>query len=955
MEIELISQIQQSANDKTLAEVIIDILEKGCYSCMKALVAFANYGGISGLSQELVKSSITEKQIIVGIDNRITSVEALDELIRLGFSCKVLHNSSSFIFHPKLYLFENENEYCLIIGSGNLTTGGLVYNDECFVRMTGDKADSIYLQVEGLFEQLWHSDDENIKQVDEYLINELYSAKLIVSESEAQINSEDIYDGIFKRVSARQLPIGFNPQKTKKVKIGKLIRLLPHNQEIYNEIESKLQDNSTGYIVQPTGTGKSYLIAKYIQDHIEDNLILIAPNKIILDSVKDITGKLPAHITFQTYQYLSKDLNRTKNIANGIRHILIDEFHHAGASTWSKAINELIVCADNPYVLGFSATPERDNDDIDVASMFFGNNCIHSLSLFECWDRKILPMPKLVQSFIEIDIMLSRIEEELIQKNSSQPNTVKRIQKQIQDIKSKYISIASLETVIKDFIPKDTNRAIVFVPSIDSIPSQMETLSNCFCNIGFAPSCFQVHSKQSDKENKRQLEEFKSKNTGINLMFSVDKLIEGIHVEDVDALLLLRSTESVRIALQQLGRCLSSGKKSTPVVLDLVNNYKAGNIFGMSISSNGVCSDVQSEAIAKQLNVLGNYAEIKQAISDLYSKFNSWEDNFEALLDIKNKLGRVPKASDNVGKPYQWWTYQKAEYREGKMPQEHIDKFQENGFILDKWDYMFAKLKEFIAMYNRMPNQKDGEIGNWRNTQCQNYREGILTTEHAALLMSIGVQLKKKLDWGEWFEVLRKYLKEHGSEPSAKAKDKDEQSLYGWLNRQRKDYKKGILEEYKIIAIEGLGVSLNYSSAELKDKERFEGKIKSVKEHIANYGHLPKTNENKSLCLWINGEKQKIREGTMKSERIKILAELGITVETMEEWLDKYNKLKAFVSKYKHAPNKQEDKELRDWWQRQIFAIRKISNGRSGLNDHQIELINEIQKELSTNTFLKWD
>ena len=105
MEIELISQIQQSANDKTLAEVIIDILEKGCYSCMKALVAFANYGGISGLSQELVKSSITEKQIIVGIDNRITSVEALDELIRLGFSCKVLHNSSSFIFHPKQYLF----------------------------------------------------------------------------------------------------------------------------------------------------------------------------------------------------------------------------------------------------------------------------------------------------------------------------------------------------------------------------------------------------------------------------------------------------------------------------------------------------------------------------------------------------------------------------------------------------------------------------------------------------------------------------------------------------------------------------------------------------------------------------------------------------------------------------------------------------------------------------------
>lgn len=954
MEIELISQIQQSANDKTLAEVIIDILEKGRYSCVKALVAFANYGGISGLSQELVKSSITEKQIIVGIDNRITSVEALDELIRLGFSCKVSHNSSSFIFHPKLYLFENENEYCLIIGSGNLTTGGLVYNDECFVRMTGDKADSIYLQVESLFEQLWHSDNENIKQVDEYLINELYSAKLIVSESEMQNNSEDIYDGIFKRVSARQLPIGFNPQKTEKVKIGKLIRLLPHNQEIYNEIESKLQDNSTGYIVQPTGTGKSYLIAKYIQEHIEEKLILIAPNKIIIDSVKEITGKLPAHISFQTYQYLSKDLNRTRNIANGIRHILIDEFHHAGASTWSKAINELIVSADNPFVLGFSATPERDNDDIDVASMFFGNNCIHSLSLFECWDRKILPMPKLVQSFIEIDIMLSRIEEELIKKSNSQQNTVKRIQKQIQDIKSKYISIASLETVINDFIPHDTTRAIVFVPSIDSIPSQMETLSNCFSNLGFAPSCFQVHSKQSDKENKRQLEEFKSKNTGINLMFSVDKLIEGIHVEDVDALLLLRSTESVRIALQQLGRCLSSGKKSTPVVLDLVNNYKAGNIFGMSISSNGVCSDVQSEAIAKQLNVLGNYAEIKQAISDLYSKFNSWEDNFEALLDIKNKLGRVPKASDNVGKILNWWSSQKKEYKDGKMPQEHIDKFQENGFVLDQWEKSFEEFVQFEKEHGRFPNKKDGSIGIWYLHQRQYYQEGTLQKDRELRLLSTGATLRVKQDWGEWYEKLRRFLKDKKREPGS-SKNKEESALYSWLSRQRKDYKDGKLEEYKIIALKKLKISLDFSSHELEEKSRLLSKIQEIKDHVKKYGHLPKLKENRALHLWINGEKQRMRDGGLKGERLRLLREVGIDVETYEEWKSSFDQLADFAETNGRAPSSEENKDLFTWWQKQIWAMRKIKNGRSGLNEGQISLLKKLTKIIPTNILLEWD
>lgn len=952
MDLELISQIQMSSNDKTLAEIIIEILEKDCYSSFKILTAFVSYGGISGLSDVINKSSIYEKKAIIGIDNKITSVEALDEMLRIGFTCKVAHNSSSFIYHPKLYLFENVQSYSVIIGSGNLTTGGLVYNDECFVRITGDKLDSFYLQVNSLFNQLWSSDNENIKQVDDLLINELYSIGLIASETEKQINPNGIIEGLFGKVKSRQLPQGFCPKRVEKINVGKLIRLLPHNQEIYNEITKEMQNNLKGYVVQPTGTGKSYLIGKYIQDHIDEKMILVAPNKIIIDSVKSITGKLPAHIIFQTYQYLSRNIDRTKIIANGIKHILIDEFHHAGAFTWSKAIHELMLNADNPHVLGFSATPERDNDDIDVASMFFGNNCIHSLSLFECWNKNILPTPKLVQSFVEVDFMLSKIEDELSAKYSKQHNTLKKIHKQVQEIKSKYISIASLETVIKDFIPQDTKRAIVFVPNIDSIHSQMETLSVCLKNAGFVPTCFQVHSKQSEKENGKQLAEFKVNNNGLNLMFSVDKLIEGIHMADVDALILLRSTESVRIALQQLGRCLSSGKKRTPVVLDLVNNYKAGNIFGMSIH-NGVCSDVEAEVMAKQLNILGNYAEIKQAIADLYSKFNTWDDNFLALLEKKRALGRIPKSSDSIGKLYQWWISQKKEYRDGKMPQEHIEKFQNNGFILDKWDYMFERLQSFMEVNKRIPNRKDGELGIWRNKQCQNYRDGILTPTHASKLQSIGIKLKIKKEWGEWYETLKKFIKDKKREP--RSKNKEESAVYSWLCRQRQEYKEGKLEEYQIIALKDLKISLEYSSYEIAEEDRFYSKLEKVKQYVKKHKELPKIKKNQVLYNWINGEKQKIREGTIKPERIKLLAELGIYVDSFEEWKIKYDGLKSFVDKHGRVPTNDENMELFEWWQRQIWAMRKIKNDRSGLNDTQISLIKELTKVIPTNVLLQWN
>lgn len=50
-------------------------------------------------------------------------------------------------------------------------------------------------------------------------------------------------------------------------------------------------------------------------------------------------------------------------------------------------------------------------------------------------------------------------------------------------------------------------------------------------------------------------------------------LNEGIHVDDVDGVILLRPTVSPIIYLQQIGRALSAGSEKTPVIFDLVNNF----------------------------------------------------------------------------------------------------------------------------------------------------------------------------------------------------------------------------------------------------------------------------------------------------------------------------------------------------------------------------------------------
>ena len=52
---------------------------------------------------------------------------------------------------------------------------------------------------------------------------------------------------------------------------------------------------------------------------------------------------------------------------------------------------------------------------------------------------------------------------------------------------------------------------------------------------------------------------------------------------------------------------------------------------------NGVCSDVEAEVMTKQLNILGNYAEIKQAIADLYSEeyeLELYDEDIKNMRDI---------------------------------------------------------------------------------------------------------------------------------------------------------------------------------------------------------------------------------------------------------------------------------------------------------------------------------
>jgi len=107
----------------------------------KGAYAFATKSGIEILLKDSVFESLLDRgeySLIVGIDEitNLASLETLNEIkvAKPNLTVKAFdHNNRGSLFHPKLSYFKNQDQSgTLIVGSGNLTLGGLRRNREAF-------------------------------------------------------------------------------------------------------------------------------------------------------------------------------------------------------------------------------------------------------------------------------------------------------------------------------------------------------------------------------------------------------------------------------------------------------------------------------------------------------------------------------------------------------------------------------------------------------------------------------------------------------------------------------------------------------------------------------------------------------------------------------------------------------------------------------------------------------
>ncbi|GHG61514.1 hypothetical protein GCM10010919_06050 [Alishewanella longhuensis] len=187
--ISLISPLDQPLNNVRLLDILKESMEDDSgFTSLRFVVAYAKSGVLAKLEPSFVNwsSKGASSKLFVGIDQKVTSKEALEKAVTL-FDHAFIINHKSVTFHPKIYLFRNDVNGRVIVGSNNLTVGGLESNFESAVIIDYDLESADEAK---LFNDFWNSLDSLLLaengisiQLDRDLIEKLHAENLLAVET----------------------------------------------------------------------------------------------------------------------------------------------------------------------------------------------------------------------------------------------------------------------------------------------------------------------------------------------------------------------------------------------------------------------------------------------------------------------------------------------------------------------------------------------------------------------------------------------------------------------------------------------------------------------------------------------------------------------------------------------------------------------------------------------------
>ena len=373
--------------------------------------------------------------------------------------------------------------------------------------------------------------------------------------------------------------------------------LQKHQQDAYQAVQKAYETKDKASVVIPTGCGKSFIALQLMVDNKDKRILFMAPSNAIKNQMYNYIAKYivgeepsserPARMIADEYFpnlkiMLYPSLLRVKDeqmdkIQPDI--IIMDELHRTGADKWGERINTLLEKNPNAKILGLTATPDR-MDDKNVIDNLFEGSIDYELTLVEALRDRIVKAPTYVKCDYALGEYLEGIRTAI--SNCSDEQKKKELQDKYDKMRKIVDQAEGIPELFAKNIKKQDGKYIIFCKDKEHMDELMSKAKGWFEAIDDNPEIYSVFSGEgyTENDNRKSLEAFEiSKSEHLKLLFSIEMLNEGLHVEDISGVIMARPTDSRIIYLQQLGRALSSDtSREKTIVFDLVNNYLKNNL-----------------------------------------------------------------------------------------------------------------------------------------------------------------------------------------------------------------------------------------------------------------------------------------------------------------------------------------------------------------------------------------